>query len=181
MWARAARQWSPALTGDGAPTPGAPRFGSKEARKNGVHCLVLSPERLDGVVLLEDHFFIIRSVGRVVWCHLLIPKNTPPSAGADAAQRLGKYLLDKVLYPRSSWLGLILDVRKGPSVFGPITRELNSKLFVAAERARKPLAVVTIGQGAQHSQFCELAAQAPQFAVVTSVVDEAVDWMTMPH
>jgi hypothetical protein len=143
--------------------------------------LVLSPERLDGVVLLEDHFFVIRSVGRVIWCHLIIPKNTPPSAGAEAAKRLGKYLLDNVLFPRSSWLGLIIDVRKGPSVFGPITRELNSKLFVAAERARKPLAVVTVGEGAQHSQFCELAAQAPRFGTVTPSVDQAVDWMTMAH
>ncbi len=121
----------------------------------------------------------MRCVGRVVWCDVIIPKTTQPVAGAEAAKRVGKYLIDQVLHRRSPWLGLILDVRQGPSVFGPITRDVCMNLFTHAEQARKPLAVVTIASRPLHAQYSELAvAHAPQYALVTDSPQRAMDWMT---
>jgi hypothetical protein len=142
---------------------------------------VIVREGFDGV-LLEDELHVIRSAGRVVWCHVRIPRTTHPSAGAEAAKRVGRYLIDNVLHRRSPWLGLILDVRQGPSVVGPCTRQASSKMFESAEHARKPLAVLTVGDGTQHAQFLSLAvAHAPKFALITSDAAEAVDWMTQAH
>jgi hypothetical protein len=133
-------------------------------------------------VLLEDELHLIRSSGRVVWCHVRIPRSTHPAAGAEAAKRAVQYLLENVLHRRSPWLGLILDVRQGPSVFGPITRQVSANMFETAELARKPVAVVTVGAGAQHAQYLSLAAaHAPQFVLVTSDANQAADWMTQPH
>jgi hypothetical protein len=142
---------------------------------------VIVREGFDGV-LLEDELHLIRSAGRVVWCHVRIPRTTLPSAGAEAAKRVCQYLSDNVLHRRSPWLGLILDVRQGPSVFGPITRQVSAKMFECAEQARKPLAVVTVGDGAQHAQYLSLAAaHAPSFALITSDAAKAADWMTQAH
>lgn len=132
--------------------------------------------------LLDDELHVVRSVGRVVWCEITIPKQTQPVAGAEAAKRVCKYLIDHVLHRRSPWLGLILDVRQGPSVMGPITRELNSQLFVSAEQARKPFAVLTVASRQIHPQYCELAAaHAPRYALVTDSSERANDWMTQPR
>lgn len=121
----------------------------------------------------------MRSVGRVVWCDITIPKNTEPVAGAAAAKRVCQYLLDNVLHRRSPWLGLIFDVRGGPSVIGPITLEVSSKLFISAEQARKPLAVLTVASRPIHAQHCELAAvHSRRYALVTDQIDRAMDWMT---
>lgn len=122
---------------------------------------------------------MVRCVGRVVWCDIIIPKTTQPVAGAEAAKRVGKYLIEQVLHRRSPWLGLILDVRQGPSVFGPITREVCAQLFINAEQARKPIAVVTVASRPLHAQYSELATvHAPQYALVTDSPAGAMDWMT---
>ena len=132
-----------------------------------------------GPTLLQDELHVVRSVGRVVWCEVIIPKTTQPVAGAEAAKRVGKYLIGQVLHRRSPWLGLILDVRQGPSVFGPITRDVCMNLFQHAEEARKPFAVVTVPSRPLHAQYSELAAaHAPQYALVTDSAAQAMDWMT---
>jgi hypothetical protein len=142
---------------------------------------VVARERLDGV-LLEDELHVIRNAGRVVWCHVRVPRSTRPATGAEAATRACEYLLEHVLHRRSPWLGLIFDVREGPSVFGPVTRQALSRLLGGAELSRKPVAVLTVGDGSQHAQFCSLAAEyAQQFALVTSEAGRASDWMTQAH
>jgi len=142
---------------------------------------VVAEEGADGL-LFEDELHLIRCAGRVVWCQVRIPSNTLPAAGAAAAQQVGRYLIEHVLHRRSPWLGLILDVRQGPSVFGPITRQVSSDLFENAERARKPFAVLTLGDGTQHAQYCALATtNAPRFALVTADAERASDWMMTPH
>lgn len=115
----------------------------------------------------------------MVWCDVIIPRTTQPVAGAEAAQRVGKYLIEHVLQRRSPWLGLILDVRQGPSVFGPITRDVCVNLFTNAEQARKPFAVLTIASRQLHVQYSELAkVHAPLHAYVTDNPELAMDWMT---
>jgi hypothetical protein len=135
-----------------------------------------------GVELFSDELHVIRGVGRVVWCHVTIPKHTAPAAGAEAARRVADFLIANVIHRRSAWLGLILDARGGPSVFGPITRQVTVKLLESAEAARKAFAVVTAGNTVQHEQYATLAAaHAPRFALVTVDAAQAADWMTRVH
>jgi len=136
------------------------------------------PDSLGDTELFADDLHVVRSVGRVVWCQVCVPARTPPAAGAAAAQRAGEFLIAHVLQRRSSWLGVVLDVRQGPSVFGPITREVTVRLLESAEGAHKPFAVVTVGSATQHEQYSALAAtHAPRFGLVTADPQQASEWM----
>jgi hypothetical protein len=137
---------------------------------------------LGGTELFVDDLHVIRAVGRVVWCRVSVPKQTPPAVGASAAQRAGDYMITNVLQRRSPWLGLILDVRQGPSVFGPITRAVTVRLLESAEVAHKPFAVLTLGADTRHDQYTALAVvHAPRFGLITSEVRQASDWMTTQY
>lgn len=149
---------------------------------SGVARRVTNANPSGGDELYADDLHVVRSAGRVVWCQVSVPARTPPAEGAAAARRAGDYLITNVLARRSSWLGCILDVRQGPSVFGPITRGVTVQLLDSAEAARKPFAVLTVGTGAQHDQYSTLAAQhAPRFGLVTADAQQASDWMTTQH
>jgi hypothetical protein len=143
---------------------------------------VKSANEIRGEELYRDDLHGIVSAGRVVWCVVAVPERTPAAAGAAAAKRAGDYLIANVLQRRSPWLGLILDVRRGPSVFGPITRSVTVRMLEHAESAHKPFAVLTGGTTTQHQQYAALAAShAPRYALVTSEERQADDWMTAPR
>ncbi|HEU4582600.1 MAG TPA: hypothetical protein VFS67_30295 [Polyangiaceae bacterium] len=105
----------------------------------------MGASEIGGRELFVDELHEIRDLGRVVWCRVSVPERTPPASGAAAARRVGDYLISHVLQRRSPWLGLVLDVRRGPSVFGPITRAVTVRLLESAEQAHKPFAVLTAG------------------------------------
>jgi len=129
-------------------------------------------------VLLEDELFVIRAEGRVVWFELHTRPGTNPARGAEVARVAGTYLIDNVLQRRSSWRGAVLDVREGPSVFGPITRAVSEAMFRKAEEARKPLCALIGTAPSQRAQFEALVTEhAPRFAKVVDTVAAAQDWM----
>jgi hypothetical protein len=137
---------------------------------------------IGGRELFVDELHEIRDLGRVVWCRVSVPERTPPASGAAAARRVGDYLISHVLQRRSPWLGLVLDVRRGPSVFGPITRAVTVRLLESAEQAHKPFAVLTAGNTTQHLQYSTLArAHAPRYGLVSADTQQAHDWMTLPR
>lgn len=150
--------------------------------EGGVPEQVKISRELGGDELFVDELHTIRSIGRVVWCVVSVPERTPAAAGAAAAQRVGDYLVANVLQRRSPWLGLILDVRSGPSVFGPITRAVTVRLLESAESAHKPFAILTGGTSTQHHQYAGLAAaHAQHYALVSNDERQASDWMTAPR
>jgi hypothetical protein len=137
------------------------------------------PAQRVGTVLVKDELFLIRSEARTVWCHVLTPPGVSPTRGAAAAETMGAYLIEHVLQRRSPWLGLVLDIRKGPSVFGPVTRAAVQRMFEHAEQARKRVGVLVGASPVQRTQFSELAAQsAPLYCRVTDVEPAALDWVT---
>jgi len=141
-----------------------------------------SASDVGGTELFVDELHVVRAVGPVVWCVVTVPARTPPAAGAAAAQRAGEFMITNVLQRRSCWLGLILDVRQGPSVFGPITRDVSVRLLESAEAAHKPFAILTGSGPTQHQQYLALAAtHAPRFALVSGDAREASAWMTTSH
>jgi hypothetical protein len=130
------------------------------------------------IVLLQHDVFVIFAEGRVVWCRLHMPPHLSPSAGAAAGKSMLGYLASHVLVRRSSWLGAILDVRRGPSVVGPITLEGIERTFALAQDARKPLAALVGSAATQREQFGNVQRKAPRFTLVTDDPAVAVDWMT---
>jgi hypothetical protein len=131
-----------------------------------------------GTVLVKDELFLIRSEARVIWCHVLTPRSVSPARGAAAAEAMAAYLIEHVLERRSPWLGLVIDTRKGPSVFGPVTRAAVQRMFEHAERARKRVAVLIGVSPVQRTQFSELAEQsAPSYCRVTDMEPAALDWI----
>jgi hypothetical protein len=99
--------------------------------------------------------------------------------GAKAAELISEYLLREVLRKGSSWLGLVLDVTRGPSVVGPNTLRVVEGLFRAAEDARKPLAMLLGSTATQRAQF-EIVARdcAPRYGCLVDNAEAARDWMT---
>jgi len=72
-----------------------------------------------------------------------------------------------------------MDVRGGPSIFGPVTRGVVERVFDSAERARKPLAILVGGGTSQRGQFDDYSRTvAPSYSTVTTDPDAALAWMT---
>jgi hypothetical protein len=130
------------------------------------------------VVLLQHELFVVFAMGRVVWCRLLMPPHLAPATGAAAGKSLVAYLADNVLVRRSSWLGVIIDVRRGPSVVGPVTLQGIERTFALAEEVRKPLAALVGSAATQREQYGNVQRKAPRFTLVTDDPAVAVDWMT---
>jgi hypothetical protein len=130
-------------------------------------------------ILVKDDVYVIRADRRVVWCDVTIPRGHDPARGAAAAQVMTAYVTQHVLQRRSHWIGFVLDVRRGPSVVGPVTLQLIERMFAHAELARKPMAALVGTAPAQVQQFDAAARTcAPHFGTVTESQNRALDWMT---
>jgi len=131
-------------------------------------------------VLIRGELFEISSEGRAVRCRVRVPTRTAPAAGADAAKQMGEWMINNVLRPSSSWLGLILDTREGPSAVGPITLSIIQRVLETAEHSRRPMTVlVAASSPALFDQFAELARRAaPTYGCVTDDPDEAIVSLT---
>jgi hypothetical protein len=140
---------------------------------------MVSASKPAGELLLKGELYEVRAEGRIVRCALKIPPRTAPALGANVALDMGEWLVNNVLKPRSQWAGLIVDVRLGPSVFGPVTRSAIERMLTSAQQSRKPMAVLVGHSSTQHDQFLEMARlHAPRYSRVTSNPDEALTWLT---
>ena len=138
-----------------------------------------APSGLESEILVNDDVFVIRAERRVVWCEVNTPRQLSPARGAEAAQAIAAYMLENVLQRRSRWLGLIIDVRRGPSVVGPITLETIERMFERAETCRKPVAALVSAAAAQADQYeTVIRTHAPRFGKVVLSPADALEWMT---
>ena len=76
--------------------------------------------------------------------------------GARNAKQMVEVLTQSVLHDRSPYRGIIFDVRRGPAVFGPKTRETLSGLFGLAGTCGVPLGVLVSDSPIQLLQFRNL-------------------------
>jgi hypothetical protein len=130
-------------------------------------------------MLVENELYVIRSDGRTIWSELRTPRNVSPARGAQAGLEIEEYLVQNVLQRRSMWLGVIMDVRGGPSVFGPVTRASLERLFRAAQQSRKRIGVLVGTSIVQQTQFSQLATEcAPGFVHVADQPQAALDWIS---
>jgi hypothetical protein len=132
-------------------------------------------------VLAEGETFVIRGAGRIVWCKVNVPRGLDPARGAASGAELGDFLLGHVLERHSSWLGVVFDVRDGPSVIGPISLQVMQNICERAELVRRRLAILVGPAPMVKEQLTALVrVHAPRFGSVTDERRAAVDWMTSP-
>lgn len=120
------------------------------------------PEVLDSGSMYE-----IRGSNLAAVCQVLVPGRVKPEDGAAAALRMCAFLCDRICTPSSNRNGLIVDVRLGPTVFGPVTRAALESMFEAAQKS-KTVVVALVGSAAmQRLQFAALCREhAPTLATV---------------
>jgi hypothetical protein len=99
-----------------------------------------------------------------------------PEEGATNAQQMTDYLVTNVLRVGAPYRGLIFDVRRGPPVFGPKTRETLASLFGLAAKSGIPIAVLCGDSAIQVLQFRNLCRDSGGRADVFSSEAEAVRW-----
>jgi hypothetical protein len=132
-----------------------------------------------GRELARGATFVIHGARRVVWCKITVPPGLDPARGAAAGEELGTYLLDHVLARHSEWLGVVLDVRDGPSVLGPISLRVMERILERAELVRRRVAIVMGSRPQLKEQLSALVSGlAPRFATLTDDRSKALDWMT---
>ena len=99
-----------------------------------------------------------------------------PEEGAKNAQQMTDYLVTHVLRAGGPYRGLVFDVRRGPPVFGPKTRETLAGLFGLAAKSEVPIAVLCGDSAIQVLQFRNLCRDSGGRADVFSSEAEAVRW-----
>jgi hypothetical protein len=123
--------------------------------------------------------FVIHGAHRVVWCKIDVPRGLDPAQGAAAGEELGAFLIDRVLERHSEWLGVVLDVREGPSVLGPISLRVMERILERAELVRRRIAIVLGKSPALEAQLSAVVRSlAPRFVILTDDRRKALDWMT---
>jgi hypothetical protein len=96
--------------------------------------------------------------------------------GAKNAGQMVECLSTQVLHPRSPYRGIVFDVRRGPPVFGPKTRETLSGLFGLAGRSGVPVAVIVGDSPIQLLQFKNLCRESSGRADVFTDETSAFLW-----
>jgi hypothetical protein len=102
-----------------------------------------------------------------------------PEEGAKSAAQMTEYLSTHVLRAGSMYRGLIFDVRRGPPVFGPKTRETLSALFALGAKNGVGIAVLCGDSAIQVLQFRNLCRDAGGRAEVFGNEAEAVRWFAL--
>jgi hypothetical protein len=109
-------------------------------------------------------------------CQVWSRPDLSPEDGARNAQQMADYLTSNVLRPGSHYRGIIFDLRRGPPVFGPKTRETLAGFFSAAARNNIGVAVLVGASPVQVLQFRNLCRECGGRADVFDNEPDAVRW-----
>jgi hypothetical protein len=124
----------------------------------------------------ENHVISARE-GLAV-CQVWSRPDLSPEEGAKNAAQMTDYLTTHVLRPGAPYRGLIFDVRRGPPVFGPKTRETLSQLFGLAAKNEIGVAVLCGDSAIQVLQFRNLCRDSGGRADVFGNEADAVRWFS---
>lgn len=103
--------------------------------------------------------------------------NLTLTQGADAARSLRDDLLQVLELTNQFIRGLIMDVRKAPSIAGPKTRAAMGECMETWERAGLPMAFVVGNEPIKETQFTGMVRQhAPTRGKVTRDYPAAESW-----
>lgn len=126
-----------------------------------------------------DNHLISRRDGLAI-CQVWTRPDLSSEEGARNAGEMVSYLANAVLQPGSPYRGMIFDVRRGPTVFGPQTRGVLAGLFSKSAASKVRIAVITSESATQILQFRSLCAAAPTLTQVFPDEPSAVRWLAAP-
>jgi hypothetical protein len=125
----------------------------------------------------ENH--VISAREGLVFLQVWSRPDLSPEDGARNAAQMTEYLCTHVLSPGARYRGLVFDVRRGPPVFGPKTRDTLSSLFALAAKNRVGIAVLCGDSAIQVLQFKNLCRDSGGRADVFASEAEAVRWFAL--
>jgi hypothetical protein len=126
--------------------------------------------------LAQGDNHLISSRDGVAICQVWVRPDLSPEEGAKNAREMVSFLMQNALCQGSPFRGLIFDVRRGPPVFGPKTRETLLSLFDAAAKVNIPVAILAGAAPIQLVQFRNLCRESSAKAEVFENEGEAVHW-----
>jgi hypothetical protein len=95
-------------------------------------------------------------------CQIWTRPDLSAEQGAKNAQEMVAFIQDVVLRAGTQYRGIIFDVRRGPPVFGPKTRETLAALLVHSIARNVRVAILCGGSATQVLQFRSLCAPPPR-------------------
>lgn len=126
-----------------------------------------------------DNHLISARQGLVV-CQVWTRPDLSAEDGARNARQMSEYLARHALRPGTPYRGVIFDLRRGPPVFGPKTRETLAGFFSAAAAADLGVAVLVGDAPIQVVQFRNLCRDSGGRADVFDNEADAVRWFGPP-
>jgi hypothetical protein len=122
-----------------------------------------------------DNHLISARYGLAV-CQVWTRPDLSAEQGAKNARQMSEYLERNVLQPNTPYRGVIFDLRRGPPVFGPKTRETLAGFFATAARLEIGIAVLVGDSPIQVLQFRNLCRDSGGRADVFDNEADAVRW-----
>jgi hypothetical protein len=116
----------------------------------------------------------------LVVCQIWMRPDLSSEQGAHNAKQMASYFMDEVLRVGTTYRGVIFDVRRGPPVFGPKTREVLAALLVRCVERNVRMAVLTGESATQVLQFRSLCSTSPTMTQVFDAEPSAVQWLRGP-
>jgi hypothetical protein len=126
----------------------------------------------------DNHLISLRD--GVAICQVWTRPDLSAEEGAKNAGQMVAYLTNVVLRVGTTCRGMIFDVRRGPTVFGPTTRSVLAGLLATSVTRSVRVAVLTSESATQVLQFRSLCALAPTMTQVFANESSAVQWLAMP-
>jgi hypothetical protein len=127
--------------------------------------------------LKEGENHIISERDGLVICQVWTRPDLSSEQGAKNAQEMVTFIRDLVLHAGTRYRGIIFDVRRGPPVFGPKTRETFAGLFLRSVERNVRVAILCGESATQVLQFRSLCAPNPTVTQVFENEAAAVQWL----
>jgi len=131
------------------------------------------------VRLVEGDNHLISQRDGLAICQVWTRPDLSSEDGAKNAGQMVAYLTDVVLRVGTSYRGLIFDVRRGPTVFGPTTRSVLAGLLATSVERQVRVAILTSESATQVLQFRSLCSLAPTMTQVFANEPAAVQWLAV--
>ena len=126
--------------------------------------------------LSEGDNHLISARNGIATCQVWVRPDLSSEDGARNARQMSDYLTQYVLFAGSPYRGVLFDLRKGPPVFGPKTRETLAGFFATAASAKIAIAVLVGESPIQVLQFRNLCRGSGGRADVFDNELDAVRW-----
>ena len=127
--------------------------------------------------LTEGENHLISERDGLAVCQIWSRPDLSSEQGAKNAEQMVTFMSDVVLRLNTKYRGIIFDVRRGPTVFGPKTRDVLAALLARSVERRVPVAILTSDSATQVLQFRSLCATAPSMTQVFENEPLAVQWL----